>query len=134
MRMQIEAVIDAALQIPDLDKAVDRLVTESLHEGGIDNITVIVGDVVESDGTDEVMVLGAASDQPIRAPGVPRRQLAEEDDRDVHRVAVQILEDEELGLAVVSVRRALSDGAGRRVPGEGAGLRVPKQQDGHGAG
>jgi len=73
-------VIEAALGIPDLDKAVDRLVTESLHQGGIDNITVIVADVVESDGTDEVIVLGAASDQPIRAPGVPRRQLAEDDD------------------------------------------------------
>ena len=73
-------VIEAALGIPDLDKAVDRLVTESLHQGGIDNITVIVADVVGSDGTDEVIVLGAASDQPIRAPGVPRRQLAEDDD------------------------------------------------------
>jgi protein phosphatase len=73
-------VIEAALAIPDLDNAVDRLVTEALHEGGIDNITVIVADVVESDGTDEVIVLGAASDQSRRAPGVPRRQLAEEED------------------------------------------------------
>jgi serine/threonine protein phosphatase PrpC len=71
--------IEAALQIADLDKAVERLVTESLHEGGIDNITVIVADVVESNGNDEMIVLGAASD-PIRAPGVPRRQLADEDD------------------------------------------------------
>ena len=74
-----DGVIEAALQIPDLDKAVERLVVESLHEGGIDNITVIVADVVESGGSDEVMVLGAASDQPIRAPGAPRRQLAEDD-------------------------------------------------------
>jgi serine/threonine protein phosphatase PrpC len=74
-----DGVIEAALQIPDLDKAVERLVVESLHEGGIDNITVIVADVVESGGNDEVMVLGAASDQPIRAPGAPRRQLAEDD-------------------------------------------------------
>jgi protein phosphatase len=64
-----DGVIEAALQIPDLDKAVQRLVVESLHEGGIDNITVIVADVVESGGSDEVMVLGAASDQPIRALG-----------------------------------------------------------------
>lgn len=74
-----DGVIEAALQIPDLDKAVERLVVESLHEGGIDNITVIVADVVESGGSDEVIVLGAASDQPIRAPGAPRRQLAEDD-------------------------------------------------------
>ena len=73
-------VIEAALQIPDLDQAVQRIVAESLHEGGIDNITVVVADVVESGGSDEVMVLGAASDQRIRAPGAPRRQLAEDDE------------------------------------------------------
>jgi serine/threonine protein phosphatase PrpC len=86
-------VIEAALEIPDLDQAVERLVTESLHEGGIDNITVIVADVVESEGTDEVMVLGAASDQPIRAPGAPRRQLAEDDEpEDIHVTRLADLE------------------------------------------
>jgi serine/threonine protein phosphatase PrpC len=79
-------VIEAALQIPDLDQAVERLVAGSLHEGGIDNITVIVADVVESEGSDEVIVLGAASDQPIRAPGAPRRQLAEEDEAEDTRI------------------------------------------------
>jgi PPM family protein phosphatase len=73
-------VIEAALQIPDLDEAVERLVAESLQQGGIDNITVIVADVVESEGSDEVIVLGAASDQTVRAPGAPRRQLPEDDD------------------------------------------------------
>jgi PPM family protein phosphatase len=72
-------VIAAALQIPDLDQAAERLVAESLREGGIDNITVIVADVVESGGSDEVVVLGAASDQ-VQAPGAPRRQLAEDDE------------------------------------------------------
>jgi protein phosphatase len=67
-----------ALQIPDLEQAGERLVAESLREGGIDNITVIVADVVESEGSDEVVVLGAASDQ-VQAPGAPRRQLAEDD-------------------------------------------------------
>jgi PPM family protein phosphatase len=79
-------VIEAALQIPDLDQAVERLVAESLREGGIDNITVIVADVVESEGSDEVMVLGAASDQPIRAAGAPRRQLAEDDETEDTRI------------------------------------------------
>jgi PPM family protein phosphatase len=73
-------LIEAALQIPDLDKAVERLVGDALHEGGIDNITVIVADVVESEGTDEVILLGAASHQPIQAPGAPRRQLPEDED------------------------------------------------------
>ena len=72
-------VIEAALQLPDLNDAAERLVVESLHEGGIDNITVIVADVVESGGSDEMIVLGAASEQPIPAPTafrtvrVPRR-------------------------------------------------------------
>jgi len=72
-------VITAALQIPDLDQAAERLVAESLREGGIDNITVIVADVVESGGSDDVVVLGAATDQ-VQAPGAPRRQLAEDDE------------------------------------------------------
>jgi PPM family protein phosphatase len=75
-------VIEAALQISDLDKAVEHLVAESLHQGGIDNITVIVADVVESEGSDDVVVLGAASGDPIRAPGMPRRQLSEDHDED----------------------------------------------------
>src|SRR5215211_8504889 len=72
-------MIETALQLPDLDDAVERLVDKSLHEGGIDNITVIVADVVESHGSDGVVVLGAASQQPIRRPGAPRRQLPEDD-------------------------------------------------------
>ena len=72
-------VIAAALQIPDLDQAAEQLVAASLREGGIDNITVIVADVVESGGSDEVVVLGAASDQ-VQGPGAPRRQLAEDDE------------------------------------------------------
>jgi protein phosphatase len=74
-------VIAAALQIPDLDQAAEQLVAASLREGGIDNITVIVADVVESGGSDEVVVLGAASDQ-VQGPGAPRRQLAEDETED----------------------------------------------------
>jgi PPM family protein phosphatase len=85
-------VIEAALQIPDLDKAAEHLVVESLHEGGIDNITVIVGDVVESEGSNQVILLGAASDQPIRLPGAPRRQLPE-DDNDTDEILVTGLPD-----------------------------------------
>jgi serine/threonine protein phosphatase PrpC len=58
---------------------VQHLVDKSLREGGIDNITVIVADVVESHGSDGAVVLGAASQQAIRRPGAPRRQLPEED-------------------------------------------------------
>jgi serine/threonine protein phosphatase PrpC len=75
-------VIEAALQLPDLNDAAERLVVAALHEGGIDNITVIVADVVESGGTDEVVVLGAASEHPIPTDGVRRAQGFEEDEHD----------------------------------------------------
>ena len=72
-------VIATALQIPDLAQAAEHLVAASLREGGIDNITVIVADVVESGGSDDVVLLGAASDN-VQAPNAPRRQLAEDDE------------------------------------------------------
>lgn len=75
-------VIEAALKLPDLNDAAERLVVEALHQGGIDNITVIVADVVESGGSDEVIVLGAASDHPIPTDGVPRGHGAEKDEAD----------------------------------------------------
>lgn len=73
-------MIEAGLQLSNINDALRRLVVESLNEGGIDNITVIVADVVESGGSDDLLVLGAASEQPIRAPGAPRRQLQEDDE------------------------------------------------------
>jgi protein phosphatase len=75
-------VIVAALRLPDVSDAAQRLVGEALQEGGIDNITVIVADVVESGGTDDVIVLGAASEHPMPANGVPRGQGAEKDETD----------------------------------------------------
>jgi PPM family protein phosphatase len=59
--------IEAALRLPTLDAAVEKLVSEALAEGGIDNITVIVADVVEADGTDAPVVLGAAGERTIPA-------------------------------------------------------------------
>jgi hypothetical protein len=73
-------VIEAAVQQPDLKDVAERLINESLHQGGIDNITVIVADVVESGGTDEVIVLGAASEHPNPAESKTRARPAEEDD------------------------------------------------------
>jgi PPM family protein phosphatase len=75
-------VIESALQLPDLHASLERLVAESLHEGGIDNITVIVADVVESGGSDDSIVLGAAWEHPIPTNGVPHGQAAEDNDTD----------------------------------------------------
>ena len=85
-------MIEIGLQLSDINDALQRLVVESLHEGGIDNITVIVADVVESGGNDDLLVLGAASEQAIRAPGAPRRQL-QEDDEGIEETLVTRLAD-----------------------------------------
>jgi protein phosphatase len=73
-------VIEVAVQLPDLKDVAERLISESLHQGGIDNITVIIADVVESGGTDDVIVLGAASEHPNPADSKTRALSAEEDD------------------------------------------------------
>ena len=72
--------IEEALRLPDLNDAAERVIAEALHQGGIDNITVIVADVVESGGSDDVIVLGAASSQPIPADGLPRIESTEQED------------------------------------------------------
>ncbi len=65
--------IAAALAVPDAHEALEQLVGDALAEGGIDNITVILADVVETDGTTEPVVLGAAADrnQPTAPIGLP---------------------------------------------------------------
>jgi serine/threonine protein phosphatase PrpC len=62
-----DAVIEQALTLDTIDEALELLVSESLAEGGIDNITVIVADVVEADGTADTAVLGAAAERVIPA-------------------------------------------------------------------
>ena len=57
-------VIEAALQLPTSTMPPSASSSNLSIEGGIDNITVIVADVVESGGNDDVLVLGAASEQP----------------------------------------------------------------------
>ena len=75
--------IEAALRLPTLEAALERLVSEALAEGGIDNITVIVADVVADDGTDAPVVLGAADERDIPAGnGTGRLAAADEDDLD----------------------------------------------------
>jgi serine/threonine protein phosphatase PrpC len=73
--------IEAALRLPTLEAALERLVSEALAEGGIDNITVIVADVVADDGTDAPVVLGAAGERNIPA-GNGTGRLAAADDED----------------------------------------------------
>ena len=82
--------IEAALRLPTLEDALERLVSEALAEGGIDNITVIVADVVADDGTDAPVVLGAAGERSIPEGNGTGRLAAvddEDDDDEDHRPA-----------------------------------------------
>jgi protein phosphatase len=75
--------IEAAMRLPTLEAALERLVSEALAEGGIDNITVIVADVVADDGSDSPVVLGAAGERDIPAGnGTGRLTAADDDDLD----------------------------------------------------
>ncbi|MFC7619940.1 PP2C family protein-serine/threonine phosphatase [Microlunatus sp. GCM10028923] len=60
-----------AMADPDLHTSMERMIEAALTEGGIDNITVVVAEVVDSDPDDRVMILGAASEREI--PAVPPR-------------------------------------------------------------
>ncbi|MET0694123.1 MAG: protein phosphatase 2C domain-containing protein [Propionibacteriaceae bacterium] len=94
-----DPVIEQAMQLPDLEDALRRLVDEALDEGGVDNITVILADVVDSEalagldhaGADGVAVLGAASERSIPAVETRLRaqtheipQVADADEPDDH--------------------------------------------------
>jgi serine/threonine protein phosphatase PrpC len=58
-----------ALTIPDVQASVDQLVQLALRGGGPDNVTVIVADVVDTDGHGSVpVVAGAAAEAPQEAP------------------------------------------------------------------
>jgi serine/threonine protein phosphatase PrpC len=62
-----DPAIEESLRLPNLDAALGRLVEEALAAGGIDNITVILADVVETEDTPRVFVLGAAAERDIPA-------------------------------------------------------------------
>lgn len=58
-----------ALEIPDPQEAVDRLVALALRGGGPDNVTVVVADVVEDATGDGVpVIVGAAASSPQAPP------------------------------------------------------------------
>jgi PPM family protein phosphatase len=67
-----DATIAEALRDADLDTALRRLVAEARAEGGIDNITVILADVVESEGTTGAVVLGAAAERGLPSGAAAR--------------------------------------------------------------
>jgi serine/threonine protein phosphatase PrpC len=64
-------VIEQAMRLPKIEDALRQLVDEALAEGGIDNITVIVAEVVESADAPGSAVLGAADELSI--PALPGR-------------------------------------------------------------
>ncbi len=67
-----DAEIGRALALPEPAEALGRLVDEALAEGGVDNITAILADVVASGGSSEPVVLGAAAEPDL--PTTPVRK------------------------------------------------------------
>ena len=78
--------IAAAMAEAELSVAMDRMVGDALAEGGIDNITVIIAEVVDADPTDQVLILGAADEREIPTvaarPDRSARDFGDEDDLD----------------------------------------------------
>lgn len=62
--------LQEALELPDPQESCDRLVQLALRGGGPDNVTVIVADVVDGNGsrTSSPVVAGAAADAPQAPP------------------------------------------------------------------
>ena len=58
--------IAVGLAMPDLEDALRHLVDEALDEGGIDNITVILADVLDDVPAGDPTTIGAAAERDIR--------------------------------------------------------------------
>jgi PPM family protein phosphatase len=64
-----DAAIAEALAVDSLEQAADRLVELALAGGGLDNVTVVIGELVESPSEPaEPQLVGAAADRPRRRP------------------------------------------------------------------
>ena len=64
-----DATIGEALALEDLEAAADRLIELALAGGGLDNVTVVIGELVdEAPEPAEPQLVGAAAERPRRRP------------------------------------------------------------------
>jgi serine/threonine protein phosphatase PrpC len=77
-----DATIAESLHEADLERALRRLVAEARAEGGVDNITVILADVVDSGGTTGAVVLGAAAERDLQTTGSAGEAVQDEAGQD----------------------------------------------------
>lgn len=87
-----DPVIERLLSEPELTDALDGLVAEARGEGGLDNITVIVADVIDAEDSEdeqvaavlaaEPLVLGAATEREIPDVSVKPRVIDLGDDEE----------------------------------------------------
>ena len=75
---QIQAILETT---PDPQEAADRLIKAANRAGGIDNITVVVLDIHEDDGSE-------ATDDPMKGPGASRSADPEERSRAAASTAI----------------------------------------------
>ncbi|HUQ00710.1 MAG TPA: protein phosphatase 2C domain-containing protein [Aeromicrobium sp.] len=64
-----DATIGATLAMDDIDQAADRLIELALAGGGLDNVTVVIGELVDDDAGSagaEPQLVGAAAERPRR--------------------------------------------------------------------
>lgn len=68
--MVSDETIAATLAMDDIDQAAERLIELALAGGGLDNVTVVIGELVEADDASpgKPQLVGAAADRPKRRP------------------------------------------------------------------
>jgi protein phosphatase len=114
-----DETIATTLGLADLDEAADRLVELALAGGGLDNVTVVIGELAEADdeaAAAESQLVGAAAERPRRRPPAADSTVTLAPPPDVEELRYSYVPPQRLGwlrlgLAAVVVFALLAAGA-----------------------